>query len=367
MLSENARHIADACRFCWMCRHLCPAGLATGREVNTPRARGLLVSMDSRGIPLSADSVDAMFQCCLCGACTNDCATGWDPTVFIREARRDAVVRNLLPPAARQVLDRALTGDISGKSPDKNLTAAIAALPKTADIVLYLGSEGLRGGAASSMGLIATLRAAGTVFTVLRDEPDSGAILYDLMGMTDDIRRMAEQCLDRIRAAGGKTVIAADPTCARFFKRECEEMGLLNGLAVVTATAFVEECVVSGKLTPGSLSVTSATFHDPCRLARDLDETESARNILRALGISVTEMFLNRKLATCCGGPVLGALYPALGADVATARWTDTVAAGEDVLITACPRCLAVMAATAPAGKRVMDIFALVAEACAAH
>ena len=45
MISQNAKKHADACRFCWMCRHLCPVGLATGKEINTPRAKGLLLSM----------------------------------------------------------------------------------------------------------------------------------------------------------------------------------------------------------------------------------------------------------------------------------------------------------------------------------
>ena len=45
MFSEKAKKHADACRFCWMCRHLCPVQLVTGKETNTPRAKGLLVSM----------------------------------------------------------------------------------------------------------------------------------------------------------------------------------------------------------------------------------------------------------------------------------------------------------------------------------
>ena len=44
MFSEKAKKHADACRFCWMCRHLCPVQLVTGKETNTPRAKWLLVS-----------------------------------------------------------------------------------------------------------------------------------------------------------------------------------------------------------------------------------------------------------------------------------------------------------------------------------
>ena len=39
MFSEKSKKNADACRFCWMCRHLCPVQLVTGKETNPPRAK----------------------------------------------------------------------------------------------------------------------------------------------------------------------------------------------------------------------------------------------------------------------------------------------------------------------------------------
>lgn len=39
MISQNALHHAEKCRFCWMCRHLCPVQHQTGKELNTPAPR----------------------------------------------------------------------------------------------------------------------------------------------------------------------------------------------------------------------------------------------------------------------------------------------------------------------------------------
>ena len=50
MFSEKSKKHADACRFCWMCRHLCPVQLVTGKETNTPRAKGLLVRAPLAGL-----------------------------------------------------------------------------------------------------------------------------------------------------------------------------------------------------------------------------------------------------------------------------------------------------------------------------
>ena len=55
MISQNALKHANKCRFCWMCRHLCPVQLQTGKEINTPRAKGLLLSMNQRGKAFGPD------------------------------------------------------------------------------------------------------------------------------------------------------------------------------------------------------------------------------------------------------------------------------------------------------------------------
>ena len=93
MISQNALHHAEKCRFCWMCRHLCPVQHQTGKELNTPRAKGLLLSMvNKKAQEFDKDMGQAMYECLLCDACTNDCATGYQPPLFIREARTEAVI-----------------------------------------------------------------------------------------------------------------------------------------------------------------------------------------------------------------------------------------------------------------------------------
>ena len=73
MISQNALHHAEKCRFCWMCRHLCPVQHQTGKELNTPRAKGLLLSMvNKKAQEFDKDMGQAMYECLLCDACTND-------------------------------------------------------------------------------------------------------------------------------------------------------------------------------------------------------------------------------------------------------------------------------------------------------
>ena len=72
-ISEKARTHIDACRFCWMCRHICPIGNATGQERNTARARALGLSLVVRDAEKTEDIIDNIYECSLCGACVKAC------------------------------------------------------------------------------------------------------------------------------------------------------------------------------------------------------------------------------------------------------------------------------------------------------
>ena len=75
-LSAKAREHIESCRFCWMCHHVCPIGIATGLERNTARARALGLSLVAReAVEYSADIIDNVYECSLCGGCMTDCVT----------------------------------------------------------------------------------------------------------------------------------------------------------------------------------------------------------------------------------------------------------------------------------------------------
>ena len=362
MFSNKAKEIAEACRFCWMCRHICPVGLVTGCEANTPRARGLLVSMDSRNIPLTADSTEIMYQCSLCGACTNDCATGYDPRVYTREGRTNAVVNGFVPERIQKVIDRAEAGKISGQPANEALTAAVARLPKQAPVLLYLGEAAWRKGECA-LAVMSLLEKAGVEYTVIKEEPDCGTHLGDLIGYVDEVRQMAATCFEAMKATGAATVIVLDPSYMAFIRHQCAQWEILPEAAFVTATAYCAQLVKEGKLQPAQVGGT-ATYHDPCHLARDLDETQPARDIIAAMGIELKEMFLNGKMSKCCGGPVMQQTNPDITRQMAQARWADAQFIGETKLITACPCCGDIMGQTAPEGMQHADLFQLLAEAC---
>ena len=105
-LTKKSRETIDACRFCWMCRHICPIGNATGHERNNARARALSLSLVNRGAATLAEGVaDNIYECALCGACTKECATGWDPVSFTKDVRLQMALDGMLPEYINHILD----------------------------------------------------------------------------------------------------------------------------------------------------------------------------------------------------------------------------------------------------------------------
>ena len=143
-VSQKSKEPFDACRFCWMCHHICPIGNATGHERNTARARALSLSLVERGgLALDEEVSSNLYECALCSGCAHDCITGWDPTKFTKEARLAAALEGVLPPYINTLLDNiADYGTPYGKVEENaDLKKAIAALPKTAEVLLFLGAD----------------------------------------------------------------------------------------------------------------------------------------------------------------------------------------------------------------------------------
>jgi Fe-S oxidoreductase len=367
MYSEKAVKTIEACRFCPMCRHLCPIGLKTGNEGNTPRGKALLANYVIRGKEYTAEMASDMYECCLCHACATDCETGFEPPFFIREARTQAVVNGLVPSHVQKVIDHVeATGNIFGLPHEEKFAVlgdAIKGLPAQADVLLYIGDTAAYKTPEISLAVLKLLKKAGIFFTVLQDEPSSGTELGDLVGFVDDVRKVAEKCAQRINDTRAKEIVVLDANSARMFKQQYEEWGIrLHGTAV-TATAYFARLIAEGKLSPRKISL-SATFQDDSTLTRELDETEPARDILRALGIEIREMFLNRKRVKSGGTVLMNEYAPRLIQLTGEGRWADVLRAKVPILLTATPDSYYVMKKTAPDGMETKDVFVLLEQNC---
>ena len=226
MMSDKIKQHVDSCRFCWMCHHICPIGNATGHERNTARARALGISLVNREAIDLSEIMDNIYECATCGACVHDCVTGWDPVLFTKETRLQAALEDKLPAYINTLVDNCLdTGNAYGKTALCDcLSEAIARHSAKTDTLLYLGADARYMACTQALKAIEVLERAGVAFTVLADEPASGAQLDFLIGAAEETR---EQMKNAAEVFGGfDTVVLYDPSDAKTVKQIYHEYGV---------------------------------------------------------------------------------------------------------------------------------------------
>ena len=363
-MAASVQRIVDNCRFFWMCRHICPVGNATGTERNNARGRALNISLVNRGYSFTEDMVDNVYECALCAACTANCATGFDPTRFVKAARMEAAAEGLIPePVVKILASIAEYGNpYEAETIDPDLQKEIASLPRQAPVLLYLGSTARYLNPKAAVTAIKLLKKAGISFTVLQDEPDSGLYKLNLLGPVAEARNDLVKAAEGINATKAETLVAFSPESAKAFLRDYPEQNVSLTPKIRTFTSFIRDLIAEGALKPRR-SRTLFTYHDPCTLARDLEEESPPREIISACG-SLKEMYLRGKNTVCCGSGLLALYKPELTEKTAAVRWQSAKETGAEVLVTACPACHNVFAKTKPKDMELCGLETVVWEAC---
>ncbi len=333
MMSDKSKQHVDSCRFCWMCHHICPIGNATGHERCTPRARALGISLVNRDAMKLEEIMDNIYECVGCGACVDGCVTGWDPVMFTREVRLEAALEGKLPAYIQKLVENCLTtGNAYGKTATcEKLAAAVAAHARKENTLFYLGADAAYMACTQGAKAIKVLEKAGVAFSMLEKEPACGTQLEFLIGNAEETKAAMAAAAKVFDAY--ETVVLYDPADARTVKVLFAEYGIKTAAKVVTYTAYLAELVKSGKLT-GTKSAKTVVFQDPYQLARDLGETEAAREVISAFA-ELHEMLLNRKETVFAGNILMAQYMPEVIKNVAARRIFNAKSIGETAMVTA--------------------------------
>jgi Fe-S oxidoreductase len=334
--SEKDRNTIDNCRFCFMCRHVCPVAMVTGREANNARSRAALLSLVARGFAYTADLANTVYECALCGACTAQCATCFDPLPFTRAARLEAVFEGLAPEGVKTAIRRILDSGAAWEESDAGaLTKEIAPLPEKAATLLYLGSA-RRICPENAVNAVRVLKETGLPFTVMEEEPDCGADLADIMGPAEEVREVAKKAAGAINRTGAERVICLSPDSAKIFCREYREWGITLEAKTETFTHAAALWIKEGLLKPVKKALT-VTCQDSYHLVRELGETETVREIISSCA-NLKEMYRRGKEVISCGEGAIGLYRPDLAEKMAGRRINDAGSTGAEFIVTACPQ-----------------------------
>ncbi len=354
-ITEKAKKIADSCRFCWMCRHICPIGNATGLERNTARARALGVSLVARGATELKEIADNIYECTLCGACTNNCMTGWDPKVFVQEVKTEIVLNGETPAYIVSLLEKyQATGNVYGAEACKCLDGLYNTDSET---LLFVGQDALYKSPESVKNAVALLKKAGVSVSLTKDQ-DSGAALWFLTGKTGETQNAAKACAEKLNAY--KTVVVYDPVDLKLMLHEYKEWGIEIKAQIVGFNEYVLSLIESGKLNVKK-SANEYSLQDNYAYARELDDSETGRKLIEKVG-AVKDMLLIGKEANLAGQLIMAEYMPSVMTQVAKDRWLNAKNMDCKTLVTENPAEYVALKATCPDGYRVISIEEMILE-----
>jgi Fe-S oxidoreductase/nitrate reductase gamma subunit len=385
-VSWRDRLALAACTECGSCDLVCPA-VASGSALAPRRlVRSLWRACSPsdlngngtgpRDLFESAVSPEEVWACTLCSACIEACPMLVRPPEAIVELRRELVTRNRLPPHGTELLvNLARCGNPYGlpHREREGLAAAlgVSTLAEDPDVeVLYwLGCATAYDPRARRVAeaMVAVLRRAGVCFGVLGAEERCTGDAARRLGEEGRFQELALANLETFERYGVRRVVTHCAHCFDTLRNDYPELG--GRFETVHHTAFLDELVRTGRLTPGAGPPRRATLHDACCACRFNGLGDEPRRVLAAVpGMETVEMPRSREEAFCCGGGGAGYWYETPHREpIAALRLAEAVGTGAQVLVVECPFCLrkledAATGATPPPGLAVRDVAEVVAE-----
>jgi len=353
------------CFQCGVCTATCPWGLLQAEPVNVRQ----LMHRAQLGI---AQEDGAMWWCTTCRACEVQCPRGV-PIADVMLALRSLAWKDGQAPRGLASVMWALYWDANPwrRPPSQRALWAkgldVKAFEPGDEALYYVGCPPSYDSRTQKVAraLVALFRQAGVAFGTLgEDEPCCGDAAYGL-GQRDYVRRIVEANVELFSQRGVQTLVTTSPHCYDMFRNQYPAEA---GLRPLHYSQYLASLVDEGRLRFEKPFEARVTFHDPCYLSRRNDVQEEPRRVLAAIpGLELVEMARSGESTLCCGGGG-GRMWmeTKAGERFADLRVEEALDSGAEILVTACPHCIACLEdGVKLSGRdlRVMDLAELAASA----
>ena len=297
---------------------------------------------------------DEIWSCTTCGACEQECPLGIEYIDKIVDLRRGLVDQGRVPQSLQKPLGALeKRGNPWGKSQRiradwaKELADEFAVIvtseKEPVDTLYFVGSVSSYDDRMQriAQATARVLRHAGVEFGVLgKAESDSG----------HEVRRFGEESLflalrdantEAILNSGAARIVTADPHDYNALKNDYRGIPPVMHLSQLLSRKIVQN---EFALERGEYTGKTVVYHDPCYLGRHNGLYDEPRRVIDAIpGLRRVEMVGNcRDRSFCCGGGGLALFYePEEEQRIGVVRVGMAREAGAEVIVTACPFCLA--------------------------
>ncbi len=304
------------------------------------------------------ETAEVAMNCLMCGACMTMCPPGFDTVSIIRDLRSYIVRKNSFANSAhKKAVEKARKGEFWGKT---KLPEGVPVFAGEEELLIFLGTRE-RAKQEIAVSLKKIFEAANISWGALEQEPCSGAPLTDL-GDMKAFEKLAAQNIKLLNSCGAERVVAICPHDANALINDYFLAGDLE-IEVISLPAFLAELINEKRINVGQGKAMTITYHDPCKLARHLDETDEPRDIFKAMkGIKLVEMERSGESAWCPGeGIGVDDICPELAAYAARERINEARATGADCVITASSYAVESLKKAAQGKPKVMHLAEFVA------
>ncbi|MFX0075394.1 MAG: (Fe-S)-binding protein [Candidatus Hermodarchaeota archaeon] len=147
-----------------------------------------------------------------------------------------------------------------------------------------------------------------------------------------------------IESTGAKIIVSDCPGCVLTLTKRYESLGIKLEKNIIHMVEYIKSLLEEGKIKPSKNlpnELKKVTIHDPCLIARNLNDTSSIREILgRIQDLEIVEPTYNKEYVHCCGWS--GTVHWAdrdLAIKEASNRIDELRETGAEIFVSACPLC----------------------------
>jgi Fe-S oxidoreductase/coenzyme F420-reducing hydrogenase delta subunit len=334
------------CLECGKCSSSCP--ITKMNPDFSPRMTVKRVLTEAEEVSVTDEGI---WTCLTCGLCQERCPSNVQYVDFVRACRQEAsqlgITGNCSHKDVLLDLQRIMTNPKINQNRLKWLPKG-AKVSESGDTLYFVGClpyfdvifkdikvKSLE----TAKSVVGILNKVGIEPVLLKNERCCGHDLY-FTGDMEKFEKLAKLNVAAIREAKAKKVVASCAECYRTLKLDYPKVVGDLGFEVLHISEFLAELIESEKIEfPEASEDKKVTYHDPCRLGRQMGLYDPPRNVIKSIPeMDLLEMERNRENALCCGVSSwlnCGKLSKQIQLD----RLKEAKATGAELLITACPKC----------------------------
>lgn len=330
---DNVILTTENCRYCLMCRHVCPVSHVTRKETLSPHGWGLTIASIRRGLlELDEESVTVLYSCADCGTCRANCVTDQPLPSAIAAMREEVVAQGLAPESVSAMSEklRRWGNPYAEEEPGTPTGQGEVAL-FVGDDARYLDDETLKA--------VDTLLKAVGVEAVQIGIGRSSGYLAASLGLHETAAELTRETLAELDGTGARTMLVLCPGDYYAFDQMNEER---LGIEWPADVALKEVTVLlSEKLASGNLSLDTVAgrmpyaYVDPTHSVRVSSRFDAPRSLVSAImPAPPVELFWRRERTHPCGNVALQYTNPHISDHLTYARLADGRQSGAQLLIT---------------------------------